>query len=194
MSDTAKETVIRFLQSSEEPIRAALLIRATGLMSRDLVVLESQGVILAERKHDGGPGRPVCLYRLPCGPLDPVAVRAYTVSKGLCEPGNSAPVSPPEFRAYESHLQHQEGLARAQKARDAKEAAAIRRRQHRDIVESWPSRKVPRVRAWAEKQGLDVGTRGRLPKWVVDKYDQEVDDQAELQALLRRTGGVSAES
>ncbi|GGP72000.1 Lsr2 family DNA-binding protein [Streptomyces melanogenes] len=181
-------TVVQFLADSGTPVRATTLLRATGLRAKDLLDLESQGVILGELVYADGPGRLVRLYRLPCAPLDPVAVRAYTVSKGLCEADSPAPVGPPEFRAYESHLQHLDRLAQAQRAREMRQAADTRRQHRRDLVASWPSKRIPRIRAWAEKQRLDVGTRGRLPQWVVDKYDQEVDDQAELQSLLKSLG------
>ncbi|MFD9792355.1 histone-like nucleoid-structuring protein Lsr2 [Streptomyces sp. NPDC059070] len=185
-------TVVAMLQASDGPVRQSVLVRSLGVSGRDLLDLEGQGVIVAELVGTDGPGRPVA-YRLPLVPLDPDAVRAYTVSKGLCDADSPMPVSPPEFRAYESHLQQQERAAQAAKAREAKEAATTRQRKRRDLIAGWPGRKVSRVRAWAAQERLEVGTRGRLPKWVIDKYDAEADDEAELQALIDRLGDASVD-
>ncbi|GAA0579459.1 Lsr2 family DNA-binding protein [Streptomyces crystallinus] len=193
MSDGDRESVIEravvaMLWVGDGPVRQTHLIQSLGVTARDLLDLEGQGLVISELVDAEGAGRPVRVYRLPYAPLDPEAVRSYTVSKGLCNADDTAPVSPPEFRNYEAYLRHQDGMARAAEAREQKEAAATRRRQRADLIAGWPHTRMPRIRAWAKQQDLDVGLRGRLPRWVVDKYDQEVDDQAELHAALKNLG------
>ncbi|MFK0175645.1 hypothetical protein ACIQVR_06745 [Streptomyces xanthochromogenes] len=188
-----ERAVVGMLWASDGPVRQSLIMRTLGVTGRDLLEMEGQGLIISELADVEGPGRPVRVYRLSYAPLDFKAVRAYTVSQGLCDADDTAPVSPPEFRNYEAYLRRRDGLVRADEARQKKEAAAIRRRHRADLIAGWPHTRMPRIRAWAKQQDLDVGLRGRLPRWVVDKYDQEVDDEAELQAVLRSLG-LSEES
>ncbi|MFI6685387.1 hypothetical protein [Streptomyces sp. NPDC050485] len=188
MTDPAEERVLRFLKRSQAPVRTSEILRGTAIKAATLRTMEARGLILSELVRIEEPGRPARMYRLPYGSLDPVDVRAYTVAKGLYDASDTSPVTLPEFRAYEAHLQHQERRAHADTARQRKEAADLRRQHRNDLVASWPHTKIPRVRRWAEHKGLDIGKRGRLPQWVMDKYDQEVDDQAELQSVLRNLG------
>ncbi|MFE9120886.1 histone-like nucleoid-structuring protein Lsr2 [Streptomyces sp. NPDC007172] len=181
-----ERAVVGMLKASDGPVWRAVLLRELSVTGKDLLDLECQGIILGELLSEGGLS--FRAYRLPFKRLDPDKVRAHTVSMGLCEKGSPIPVSPPEFRAYESYLQNKRRHARTRKARQERDAAATRRRRRADLIAGWPVSRMPRIRAWAQEQGLDVGARGRLPSWVVDKYHQEVDDEARLQALLRQLG------
>jgi hypothetical protein len=117
-----------------------------------------------------------------------VAVRVCAISNGLYREGDTSRVTLPEFRAYEGHLRHQAGVAAVLEAAKVRRAVELRHRQQQDVLATWPLHKNARVRAWPKAQGLDVGRRGRLPKWITDKYDQEVDDDVELQARANLFG------
>lgn len=106
--------------------------------------------------------------------LDLAEVRAYTVSKGLVEPGSTTPVSAPEIRLFLSQKPW-EDAARERRERERREReemwaeaekvreAAVEFREHKR-----------RAREWGRENGFFVGTRGRIPAAVWQGYQESI--------------------
>ena len=63
---------------------------------------------------------------------------------------------------------------RRQVARFLEHASLVRAAHRRPSVRTLASRERSRqIRAWAEEQGLDVSERGRLPREVIQQYENE---------------------
>ena len=93
-------------------------------------------------------------------------------------------------RAYEIDLsaRHAEEFRR-QVARFLEHASLVRAAHRRPSVRTLASRERSRqIRAWAEEQGLDVSERGRLPREVIQQYDNEHRQTQETGRTARRKG------
>jgi Lsr2 len=78
-------------------------------------------------------------------------------------------------RAYEIDLsaRHAEEFRR-QVARFLEHASLVRAAHRRTSARTLASRERSRqIRAWAEEHGLDISERGRLPREVIQQYDNE---------------------
>ncbi|MER6382113.1 Lsr2 family DNA-binding protein [Streptomyces sp. NPDC001118] len=103
---------------------------------------------------------------------DDDTVRKFIVMLGLRKPDDDSPPTPPEYRLFNS--QYPSYLA--QKKREAEErarsearsrevaAAAEKARQH-----AWRMRDM---REWGRDNGYFVGTRGRIPRKVIEAYKE----------------------
>ncbi|WP_030372882.1 Lsr2 family DNA-binding protein [Streptomyces rimosus] len=173
MCDEATQAaVIRALEESGTPLRSTALLRAAGCTARDLLAMEYKGALLGSLERDGA-GPPVRVYRLPSRAPDPADVRAYTVATGLVSADDDSPVTPPEYRAYESWKAGQDRLAEIEQTQERNRQALYKRLAEDNARSFWDANRPGRIRKWARAQGYFVGERGRLPQWLVDAYDQE---------------------
>jgi hypothetical protein len=101
---------------------------------------------------------------------DPVLVREFMVISRLREPGDVREVTPPEVRFfktyYPAHVKREaeEAARRAESERRAAESRESSRRitAHKELMRD--------MREWGPKNGYFVGTRGRIPRKVIDAY------------------------
>jgi len=94
-------------------------------------------------------------------------------------------------RAYEIDLsaRHAEEFRR-QVARFLERASLVRAANRRSSVRTLASRERSRqIRAWAEEQGLDISERGRLPREVIQQYENE-HRQTQQAGRTARTRGA----
>jgi len=99
-------------------------------------------------------------------------VKWFIRLKGLRRHDDDSPVTPPEFRLFDS--QYPSYLAeQARKKREREEsdrraaesrAAAQRDYEHRKLMRD--------MREWGRENGYFVGTRGRIPRRVVEAYNE----------------------
>ena len=93
-------------------------------------------------------------------------------------------------RAYEIDLsaRHAEEFRR-QLARFLEHASLVRPARRRPSVRTLASRERSRqIRAWAEEQGLDVSERGRLPRDVIQQYENEHRATQQAGGTARKRG------
>jgi hypothetical protein len=101
---------------------------------------------------------------------DPVLVREFMVISRLREPGDVREVTPPEVRFfktyYPAHLKREaeEAARRAESERRAAESreSSRKREAHKKIMRD--------MREWGPNNGYFVGTRGRIPRKVIEAY------------------------
>ena len=93
-------------------------------------------------------------------------------------------------RAYEIDLsaRHAEEFRR-QVARFLEHASLVRAAHRRPSARTLASRERSRqIRAWAEEQGLDISERGRLPREVIQQYDDKHREPQQAGRTARRQG------
>jgi 5,10-methylenetetrahydrofolate reductase len=103
---------------------------------------------------------------------DPKLVREFMVISRLREPGDMREVTPPEVRFfkayYPAHVEREaeEAARRAESERRAAESRESARRieAHKKLMRD--------MREWGPKNGFFVGTRGRIPRRVVEAYNE----------------------
>ncbi|MFD4646345.1 histone-like nucleoid-structuring protein Lsr2 [Streptomyces sp. NPDC056696] len=92
--------------------------------------------------------------------------------KGLRREDDDSPVTPPEVRFfdayYPSYLREQERIKRE---REESERRAIEARESSRRREAH-KRLMRDMREWGPKNGFFVGTRGRIPRKVIDAYKE----------------------
>lgn len=103
---------------------------------------------------------------------DPELVKWFIRLKGLRRDDDDSPVTPPEIRlfnsTYPSYLAEQERRKREREEserRSAESRAAAQR--------AWEHKKLMRdMREWGRENGYFVGTRGRIPRKVIEAYEE----------------------
>jgi hypothetical protein len=103
---------------------------------------------------------------------DPVLVREFMVISRLREPGDMREVTPPEVRFFHTYYpRYLAELERKKREREesarrseASRIAAQRRYEHKELMRD--------MRKWGPENGYFVGTRGRIPRKVIEAYKE----------------------
>lgn len=101
---------------------------------------------------------------------DPDLVREFMVISRMREPGDERDVTPPEIRFFEAYYPaHVEREKREAERRVQQEELD---RKHRASAEAAARRAwlMKDMREWGRENGHFVGTRGRIPRKVIDAY------------------------
>jgi hypothetical protein len=99
------------------------------------------------------------------------------VTRGLRRPDDDSEPTPPEYRLYAQVKESEARLAefakqRARREADAAEAAREREHQARVRTHAW---QVQAARAWARRNGIRVGARGRVSAGVMAAFIEAVE-------------------
>ncbi len=103
---------------------------------------------------------------------DPELIKWFIRRSGLRRDDDEGPVTPPEVRYfdtyYPSYLREQERIKREReeserRAIESRESAA-RIAAHKQLMRD--------MREWGPKNGFFVGTRGRIPRKVINAYNE----------------------
>ncbi|MEU7187426.1 hypothetical protein [Streptomyces sp. NPDC045369] len=167
-----QEAVLRFLRSQGDPVRASKLVGATRATSRDLLDLEERGVILSHVERVGE-GRPVKLYRLPYAPISPERARAHVIAKGLTHAADTGPVTPAEYRLYDSWQRHEARMAEVRAATEERRAREAQEAMTREANRWTPGKERRWAREWGRANGWAVGTRGRVSAALLAAYRED---------------------
>ncbi|WP_340376622.1 histone-like nucleoid-structuring protein Lsr2 [Streptomyces sp. SS7] len=103
---------------------------------------------------------------------DPALVREFMVLSRLREPDDMREVTPPEVRYFNSYYPaHVEREKRAAQRRAQQEEWD---RQRRESAKEAAHRAwlMKDMRKWGPENGFFVGTRGRIPRAVIEAYNE----------------------
>ncbi|MGV9693418.1 Lsr2 family DNA-binding protein [Streptomyces sp. NPDC003444] len=108
----------------------------------------------------------------PLGEPDPELVMAFMVVERLREPGDPLPVTPPEIRLfnrrYLPYLKSKQDEKEERERRELMDRRAAEARERR-AHQAWLMRDM---RKWGPENGFFVGTRGRIPRKVIEAYNK----------------------
>ncbi|MGW1231408.1 Lsr2 family DNA-binding protein [Streptomyces californicus] len=102
----------------------------------------------------------------------PDLIKDHLIIWGVRDEGNRSPLLPPEIRLFnDRYPAHLAEVAREKAAREESARMAIQRREgaERAAHQAWLMRDM---RAWGRENGYFVGTRGRIPRKVIDAYEE----------------------
>lgn len=94
------------------------------------------------------------------------------VISGLREPGDEREVTPPELRFFRAYYPaHVERVRRAAEERARQEELDRKRRASAEAAahQAWLMKDM---RKWGPENGYFVGTRGRIPRKVIEAYEE----------------------
>ncbi|MET8839678.1 histone-like nucleoid-structuring protein Lsr2 [Streptomyces rubiginosohelvolus] len=100
----------------------------------------------------------------------PDLIRDHLIIWGVREEGNRSALLPPEIRLFNArYAAHLAEMARKKAEREESARIAIQRREcaERAAHQVWLMKDM---REWGRENGHFVGTRGRIPRKVVDAY------------------------
>ncbi|MFD4608261.1 histone-like nucleoid-structuring protein Lsr2 [Streptomyces sp. NPDC058440] len=106
-----------------------------------------------------------------CAP-DPEKVREFVILKGLRRPDDDGPILPPEIRFYEQWYPLHEKSMRQEAERQARNEELDRRRRESAKAAAHRAWLMKDMRKWGPENGYFVGTRGRIPRKVIEAYKE----------------------
>jgi hypothetical protein len=102
----------------------------------------------------------------------PELIREHLIIWGVRGEGDNSPLLPPEIRLF--HNRYPSYLARMQREKEERERSERRRVEARESARRIEAHKklMRDMREWGPKNGFFVGTRGRIPRKVIDAYKE----------------------
>jgi hypothetical protein len=103
---------------------------------------------------------------------DDETVKWFIRFKGLRREDDDGPVLPPEYRLFNS--QYPSYLAELERRKRAEEESQRRDAEARAVMQKAYEHKqrMRDMREWGRENGYFVGTRGRIPRRVVEAYNE----------------------